>query len=116
MPLSLYMDVHVPMVVTQTLRRRGVDLLTSQEDGTSTAEDDVLLARATALGRLLVTQDQDFLRISAEWQLTGQSFTGILFAAQQGASLGLLAADLELIVSCGEPDELRDRVTYLPLR
>jgi len=73
-----YMDVHVPMVITQALRRRSLDILTSQEDGTATA--------------------------------------GIVFAAQRGASLGGLARDLELILTCCEPEELRDRVTHLPLQ
>ena len=68
MPSTLYMDVHVPMAVTETLRRRGLDILTSQDDGTATRDDEGLLARAAELGRVLFSQDQDFLRIAAEWQ------------------------------------------------
>jgi|APFre7841882724_1041349.scaffolds.fasta_scaffold333574_1 predicted nuclease of predicted toxin-antitoxin system len=68
MLLPLDMDVHVPKVLTDALRRHGLDVLTSQEDGTTRADDPDLLARATALGRVLFTQDQDFLRIAAEWQ------------------------------------------------
>lgn len=37
---ALYMDVHVPSAVTEGLRRRGVDVLTSQEDGTRAADDE----------------------------------------------------------------------------
>jgi predicted nuclease of predicted toxin-antitoxin system len=116
MPLTLYMDVHVPMSVTESLRRRGLDILTSQDDGTATQDDEDLLARATQLGRVLFSQDQDFLRIAAERQREGRPFAGVLFAAQQGVSLGRLADDLELLLTCCEPEELRDRVTYLPLR
>jgi hypothetical protein len=116
MALALYVDVHVPIVVTESLRRRGLDVLTSQDDGTDRQDDEVLLARATALGRVLLSQDQDFLRIAAEWQSTGRTFVGVLYAAQQAVSLGRLADDLELVLTCCEPDELRDRVTYLPLR
>jgi predicted nuclease of predicted toxin-antitoxin system len=115
-PLALYIDVHVPMAVTESLRRKGLDILTSQDDGTATQDDEVLLARANELGRVLFSQDQDFLRITAEWQRTGRPFVGVLFAAQQGVSLGRLADDLELLLTCCEPEELRDRVTYLPLR
>lgn len=110
------MDVHVPMVITQTLRRRGFDVLTSQEDQKATADDDSLLARATELGRILFSQDRDFLRIAAEWRSRGRAFPGIIFAAQRGSSLGGLARDLELVLTCCEPEELRDRVTYLPLQ
>jgi predicted nuclease of predicted toxin-antitoxin system len=115
-PLALYMDVHVPMAVTAALLRRGLDILTSQDDGTATKEDEVLLARATELGRILLSQDQDFLQIAAEWQRIGRPFTGVLFAAQQGVSLGRLTDDLELILTCCDAEELRDRVSYLPLR
>jgi hypothetical protein len=116
MPLTLYMDVHIPMAVTEALRRRGLDILTSQDDETATQDDEALLARAAELGRVLFTQDQDFLRIAAEWQLQARPFAGILFAPQQGVSLGILADDLELLLTCCEAEELRDRVTYLPLR
>ena len=42
MPLTLYMDVHVPIVVTESLRRKGLDVLTSQDDGTATLDDETL--------------------------------------------------------------------------
>jgi predicted nuclease of predicted toxin-antitoxin system len=116
MPLALYMDVHAPMAVTEALRRKGLDVLTSQDDGTATQDDEALLTRADELGRVLFSQDQDFLRIAAGWQRAGRPFAGVLFAAQQGVSLGRLADDLELLLTCCEPEELRDRVTYLPLR
>ncbi|MCC6392358.1 MAG: DUF5615 family PIN-like protein [Bryobacterales bacterium] len=55
------MDVHVPGAVTMSLRMRGIDVLTAQEDGSATLDDSTLLKRATELGRILVTQD-DLLR------------------------------------------------------
>jgi len=115
MPLAIYMDVHVPIAITEGLRRRNIDVLTSQEDGTTELDDEPLLARATELGRLLFTQDQDFLRFSPRWQQSGRLFVGILYAHQQGASLGRLVEDIELVAACGEPQELSNRVTYLPL-
>jgi hypothetical protein len=116
MPLALYVDVHVPIALTESLRRRGLDVLTSQGDGTATRDDPALLARANELGRILFSQDQDFLKIATDWQRSGRTFVGIVYAVQQGASLGRLAGELELLLTCCEPEELRDRVTYLPLR
>ena len=115
MPMSIYMDVHIPLAIADGLRRRNIDVLTSQEDGTSECEDELLLARASELGRLLFTQDEDFLKIAADLQRSGQHFVGILYAHQQGASLGRLVEDIELITTCAEPNELFARVTYLPL-
>jgi hypothetical protein len=43
------MDVHVPAAITHELRRRGIDVLTSQEDGTRESTDELLLLRAAQL-------------------------------------------------------------------
>ncbi|HEV2972193.1 MAG TPA: DUF5615 family PIN-like protein [Pirellulales bacterium] len=67
MPFGLYMDVHVPRAITEGLRRRAVDVVTSQEDGTGEHDDDTLLARTMQLDRLLFTQDEDLLAIAAKW-------------------------------------------------
>jgi predicted nuclease of predicted toxin-antitoxin system len=48
--------------MTEGLRLREVDVLTAQEDGAATLDDPVLLDRAMALGRVVFTQDEDFLR------------------------------------------------------
>lgn len=61
MSVRLYVDVHVRRPVVTGLRRRGVDVLTSQEDGTSQRDDDELLNRAFELNRVLFTQDDDLL-------------------------------------------------------
>jgi hypothetical protein len=55
-----YFDVHVPAAVADQLRRRGVDILTAQEDGKAELDDPDLLARSTTLGRVLFTQDIRF--------------------------------------------------------
>jgi Domain of unknown function (DUF5615) len=115
MALALYMDVQIPAAITEGLRRRGIDVLTSQEDGTREEDDATLLVRATELERVLFTQDSDFLRIAAEWQQTGRAFPGVVFAHQQGVSIGPLIEDLELLLTCCGINELESRVTYLPL-
>ena len=51
------MDVHVRRAVTAALRLRSIDVLTAQEDGSAELADDVLLKRATELGRVLVSQE-----------------------------------------------------------
>jgi len=60
--VGLYMDVHVPYAITIGLRLRGVDAVTAQEDDASELDDSTLLDRATELGRVLFTQDDDLLR------------------------------------------------------
>ncbi|SFI47133.1 DUF5615 family PIN-like protein [Planctomicrobium piriforme] len=115
MPLGIYMDVHVPTAVTSALRRRGIDVLTSQEDGTTRATDEALLKRAIETERLFFTQDQDFLVIAQEYQASGTEFPGICFA-RQGVEVGRLIQDLELHLKCATAQELQNQLIFLPLR
>lgn len=115
MPHTLYMDVHVPAAITSGLRRRGIDVLTSQEDGTDRLPDDRLLGRSSELGRVLFSQDDDLLALAAEWQQQKKSFSGVIYAHQLSAGIGTLVNDIELVMSCCSASELANCVTYLPM-
>jgi predicted nuclease of predicted toxin-antitoxin system len=109
------MDAHVPFAITAGLRLRGVDVLTAQEDGAAKLDDDVLLDRVAALGRIIFTRDVDFLAHARERQRTGVAFSGVVYAHQLKASIGQCVADLELIAKAYEPEDMLNRVEYLPL-
>ena len=115
MAVAIYMDVHVPAAVTSGLRREGVDVLTAQEDGARSLADEDLLARSTALGRLLHSQDRDLLRLAHQHQADGVPFAGVVYAAQGHVSLGRCIEDLALIANCCQPREVAGRVIFLPL-
>jgi len=110
------MDVHIPAAITAGLRRRDIDVLTSQEDSTREVDDVTLLRRATTLGRILFSQDQDLLEITSERQRAGQPFAGLVFSAQQGVSIGQCIEDLELLAQCYTEAEIANQVIFLPLR
>lgn len=80
MPVSLYMDHHVPKAITTGLRLRGVDVLTSYEDGTDQLSDDKLLQRAHELKRALFTQDDDLLEEAAKCHREGKPFFALTTA------------------------------------
>jgi predicted nuclease of predicted toxin-antitoxin system len=110
------MDEHVPSAITDGLRLRGIEVLTIQEDGRCQAADDLVIARATELGRLLFSRDKDMLRLGTQFQNLGRRFSGIVYAHQQEVSIGQCVSDLSLICQAGEAEELANRVLYLPLR
>ncbi len=114
MSVTFYMDQHVPRAITIGLRRRGVDVLTAYEDGASAFADPVLLDRASALGRILFTQDEDLLAEATERQRNSIPFSGVVYAHQLEVSIGDCVRDLELIAHAGEPEEFANRVQYLP--
>ena len=115
MSVALYCDVHVRRAVTEGLRLREVDVLTAQEDGAATMDDPVLLDWAMALGRVVFTQDEDFLREAHRRQETGEAFAGVVYAHQLNVTIGQCVSDLELIAKVYEPEDLANRVEYLPL-
>jgi hypothetical protein len=95
--LSFYMDVHVPRAVTVALRMRLIDVLTAQEDGSAELDDERLLARASELDRILISQDSDLLREAGRLLSEGRGFAGVIYAHQLRITIGQMVQDLELI-------------------
>jgi hypothetical protein len=91
------MDVHVPRAVTTALRLRSIDVLTAQEDGAAELGDGQLLERATGLGRILVSQDENLLREGARRLMDCIPFSGIIYAHQLRITIGQKVEDLVLI-------------------
>lgn len=113
MSVALYMDVHIRRAVTSALRLRSVDVLTAQEDDAAELDDDRLLQRATELGRVLVSQDEDLLREGAHRLRDGTRFSGI--GHQLRVTVGQMVEDLELIATATINEEWVGRIEYLPL-
>ncbi|MBC6471594.1 MAG: DUF5615 family PIN-like protein [Hormoscilla sp. GM102CHS1] len=70
MTITLYMDEQVPIGIATGLRRRGVDVLTVQEDGRSGYQDPILLDRATELGRNSIFWENPASRVRERPPLT----------------------------------------------
>jgi len=109
------MDHHVPSAVTEGLRRREVEVLTTAEDGSSRLGDEELLMRATELDRVLFTQDDDLLVVAAQWHDAGRAFAGLVYAHQLRVTIGQAVRDLELLATTLEPGDMHNRVEFLPL-
>lgn len=110
------MDVHVPRAITDALRLRGVDVLTSREDRTDRLTDAALLDRAEARARVLFSQDADLLREASARQRAGVAFSGLIYAHQLEATIGQCVEDLKLIAKARDPAELSRQVLYIPIR
>jgi hypothetical protein len=114
--LQLYFDHNVRGPIREGLRLRGVDVLTAFEDGMHQLPDSELLDRATSLGRVLFSQDEDLLAEAAKRQRTGMDFAGVIYSHQKSLPVGDCIAQLELVAKACDPEELRGRVLFLPLR
>ena len=97
MSVRLYMDVRVSRAVTDGLRLRKVVVLTAQDDESTKLDDPELLDRATELGRILFSQDDDLLREAKRRQQSGVLFSGVIYAHQLNITVGQYISELELI-------------------
>ncbi len=77
MPVRLYFDHNVKRAITQGLRLHGIDVLTALEDGTHRLPDPELLDRATALGRVLFSTDEDLIVEAQRRQRVGVNFAAL---------------------------------------
>ena len=109
------MDVHVRRAVTLGLRRRGVNVVTAQEMGFGKVPDSDLLDQATLMGRVLFSQDADLLR-EADTRIAARiEFSGVVYGRQNDLSIGQAVHDLELMSKVYLPEDMANRVEYLPL-
>jgi predicted nuclease of predicted toxin-antitoxin system len=111
MPQSIlfHLDEHVNPAVADGLRRRGIDVTTSADAGLLGADDIDHVAFAMGSGRIIFTNDDDFLR----FQDQGVAHHGIVYCHQQGRSVGEIIRALELIWEVLEQAEMRNHVEYI---
>jgi hypothetical protein len=77
--MLLYADEDFAFPAVEEPRVRGHDVLTAQEDGQAAMPDSVILARALALGRVVLTHNRrHYVRLHHQ----GAAHTGILTASQ----------------------------------
>lgn len=90
------------------LQQRGVDVVTVAEADMLGASDAEHLGRARAEGRVIFTQDDDFLRMHSD----GVRHAGIVYAPQQ-TSIGEIIRGLMLVHQILSPQEMEGHLEYL---
>ena len=78
-------------------------------------DDPDLLSRATQLGRVLFSQDRDLLVLADQWLQRGRDFAGLIYAHQLSVTIGEAVRDLALIAQVLEPEDMQNRVEFIPL-
>ena len=115
MAIALFFDVHVDHAIVGQLRLRQVDVLTAQEDSADRLADDLLLERASQLGRPLVTHDIRLHAMAEAWQIQGRPFCGLIFGHLMQLSIGQCVKDLELIAKATDSQDWMSAMIRLPL-
>src|SRR5262245_38785747 len=107
--IRFHLDEHVDFAIADGLRRRGIDVTTTADAGLSGAEDIDHIAFALAEGRVIQTNDGDYLRLHGQ----GVGHAGIAYCRHQSRSIGEIIRALELIWNVFEPDEMRNHVEFI---
>ena len=64
MPLAILCDEHIPYEVIEGLNRQGIDAVSAQRLGLAATDDELIVAEARQLGRVIYTGDDDYLRLN----------------------------------------------------
>lgn len=107
-PVRFYLDEHVSSAVAEGLRQRGIGVRTLAEMDRLGAQDKEHLAHARRDGRVLVTHDDDFLRLAAE----GASHTGIVYVPRE-RSIGDIVRGLVRIARASSKEDLHQQIRFL---
>lgn len=106
--IRFHLDEHVDPAIAAALQRAGIDVTTTIQAGLRTKDDEAHLRFARGESRVIVTRDQDFLRL-AKGPL---DHAGIVFyTANQ--SIREIIEGLILIYEVMMPGEMIGRVDYL---
>ncbi len=92
MPVRFHLDEHIPFAVAAGLRRRGVDVGCAAETGLIAVGDEEQLSFAAQDGRVLVTQDADFLRLHR----AGVAHAGIAYIVRHATGKKCLTAIMSI--------------------
>jgi hypothetical protein len=110
--LSFYLDEHIQSSVTEALKARGVDVLTTQEAGNVGKDDENQLIFATKSERVLFSYNKrHFAKIHYEWMVEKKPHNGIILSDQLPVGM-ILRRLMKLYFSLASGD-MKNRLEYL---
>ncbi len=107
--IKFHLDENVSNAIANGLRKRGIDVTTSPEEGLIGASDTQQLAYALEEKRVIFTFDDDFLSLAA----TGIEHWGIIYTPQQRQSTGKVISNLIIVWECLESEYMYNNIESL---
>ena len=103
------LDEHAPAAIAVQLRLRGIDALTAHEAGLRGATDFDHVRTAMESGRVLVIEDDDFLKLVA----SGHEHAGIAYFPGGVRNISDVVNALVLVHGVYSAEEMIGRIEYL---
>ncbi|MBX3066548.1 MAG: DUF5615 family PIN-like protein [Anaerolineae bacterium] len=107
--IRLYFDENVEIAIAEQMQVRGIEVVTVRDLESLGDSDETHLMRATQMGYVLCTYDQDYLRLAAE----GVAHMGIVFAVYGRTTIGDWIRGLSLICEVFTAEEMINHIEYL---
>ena len=100
--MKYHVDEHMPTALVTQARRRGHDITSPADAGLLGADDAEHLRWAHAQGRVVVTNDSDFIVLHD----AGEPHAGLLYFPRVKPDVGTLLFWVELVALCYQPHEM----------
>lgn len=109
MEIRYHLDESVGHGVADGLRLRGIDATTTTTAGILSVDDPTQIAYALREHRVIVTHDDDFLRIHA----AGTGHAGICYCHQRKLGIGQIVGRLVFLWRTQSAEEMEGVVEFL---
>lgn len=106
--IRFQLDEHLSNVIADALRRAGSDILTATEAGLRGQPDHAYIQQAIADERVIVTSDNDFLRLAR----LHPSHAGIIFCTSN-RNISRIITELLLVFEILDSDDLHGNIHYI---
>ena len=107
--IKFHLDENLSSAIAGGLRRRGIDVTTTPEAGLIGSTDEEQLEFARQAGRVLVTLDDDLLRLHAK----GLPHAGIAYCRQGTRSIGQMLRALVIVYEAMTAEEVTGQALFL---
>jgi len=103
--IRFYIDENLSPEIATQLRLSGIDIIR----GSLGADDPAHLERATDMGRVVCTADDDFIKLAAQ----GIEHAGIIWGEQDDRSIGDWVKYLRLVHAVQSAEEMINTINYV---
>jgi len=110
--LRFYFDESVQIAISEQLALNGIDVVSAHSLDTLGNDDLVHLQRATQMGRVICTYDDDFLRLVVDFA----DHAGVVYVHQEKATIGGWVRAIRDLHSRITPEEAKGQVFFLSMK
>jgi len=107
--IRFHLDENANNAIADGLRRRSIDVTTSVKANLISAIDNQQLAFAHSEGRVIFTQDRDFLGL----HYSGAEHSGIIYVIKGSRTTGEILRGLVLVWEVLTPEDMIGNLEYL---